>query len=352
MGEILGLGLSHYPPFSGKDESMAGIFWKRLQDPALPPHMLNRENWHPELLQELGQDEGATAAETHRVRMKQGFARCMDALRDFNPDFCVIWGDDQYENFREDIVPPYCILAYDDMELRPWAQAQESSDMKGRPNYWNEGSDYKLPVRFASDEARDLTTHLLESGFDMAYAYKPLHHPGIAHSILNAILYLDFEREGFPWPVLPCTVNCYGDKIISHKGFVSSLGDIRRPDPPAPAPSRCFDLGAEMARYFRDSPYRVAMIASSSWSHAFLCDKTHRMMPDVDFDKQMYSALIDGDFEQWRSKSLKDLTDSGNQEMLNWMALMGAMSVLDRKPSWTDFVETRLFNSSKVAAVF
>ena len=24
-----------------------------------------------------------------------------------------MWGDDQYENFREDIIPPYCISAYD-----------------------------------------------------------------------------------------------------------------------------------------------------------------------------------------------------------------------------------------------
>ena len=331
---------------------MAGIFHGRLKDPALPKHMLNRENWHPDLLRELGQDNGVSAAAEHRRRMTQGFRKCMTELQAFDPDFCVIWGDDQYENFREDIVPPYCILAYDDMELKPWAQAQESSDMKGKPNYWNEGKDFTLPVRFATDQARDVTEHLLHAGFDMSYAYKPLHHPGIAHSILNAILYLDFEREGFPWPVLPCTVNCYGDKVISHKGFVSSLGDVRRPDPPAPPPWWCFDLGAEMAKFFRDSPYRVAMIASSSWSHAFLCDKTFRMMPDVDFDRDMYDHLIAGDYDYWRSKSLKDLTDSGNQEMLNWMALLGAMSELDRKPSWSDFVETRLFNSSKVAAIF
>lgn len=352
MAEILGLGVSHYPPFSGKDESMAGIFLKRLEDPALPARLRDEAGWHPMLRAELADDNGRAAAAVHRQRMTEGFDRCMAALRAFNPDFCVIFGDDQYENFREDIVPPYCVLAYDDMQLRPWAQAQESSDMKGRPNAWGEGSDFTIDVKFATDAARDLVSHLMGANFDMAYAYKPLHHPGISHSILNAILYLDHRREGFPWPILPCTVNCYGDKVISHKGFVSSLADIRRPDPPAPSPARCFDLGAEMARYFAAGPHRVAIIASSSWSHAFLCDKTYRLMPDVDFDLDMYEALKAGDYAYWRSRSLADLTDAGNQEMLNWMALAGAMSVLERKPTWTDFVETRLFNSSKVAAIF
>ena len=76
------------------------------------------------------------------------------------------------------------------------------------------------------------------------------------------------------------------------------------------------------------------------------------MLPDVAFGREMYQALVEGDFEHWRSRSLNELTESGNPEMLNWMALMGAMAELDRKPAWSDFVETYLFNSSKVAAVF
>ena len=36
MGEILGLGLTHYPPLIGLDENMAGILRTVLKDPGLP----------------------------------------------------------------------------------------------------------------------------------------------------------------------------------------------------------------------------------------------------------------------------------------------------------------------------
>jgi hypothetical protein len=32
----------------------------------------------------------------------------------------VIWGDDQYENFKEDIIPPCCLMAYVAFEVKPW----------------------------------------------------------------------------------------------------------------------------------------------------------------------------------------------------------------------------------------
>ena len=37
MGEILGLGLTHYPPLTGLDENMAAILRRVQQDPGLPP---------------------------------------------------------------------------------------------------------------------------------------------------------------------------------------------------------------------------------------------------------------------------------------------------------------------------
>ena len=43
-----------------------------------------------------------------------------DEIRAFEPDFVVIFGDDQYENFRETIIPPFCILAYEESESTPF----------------------------------------------------------------------------------------------------------------------------------------------------------------------------------------------------------------------------------------
>ena len=49
--------------------------------------------------------------------------------------------------------------------------------------------------------AKFLTNGLLESGFDLSYAYKPLHHH-LGHAFLNTLLYLDYDRQGFRIPCL------------------------------------------------------------------------------------------------------------------------------------------------------
>ena len=118
-------------------------------------------------------------------------------------------------------------------------------------------------------------------------------------------------------------------------------------DPPSPAPWRLFDLGAATARILAESPYRVALLASSGWSHAFLTAKNHYLYPDTPADRQMYERLRDGDYEAWRRYPAHAVEDSGQQEILNWMCLTGALSALERKPQETGFVDTWIFNSSK-----
>lgn len=353
MGEVLGLGVSHYPPLSGNDADMANILRRRLDDPDVPAELKDPAGWPALMREEWGDDEGVAGATRHRENMVAGIRRVRQELDDFNPDFVLIWGDDQYENFKEDIVPPFCIHIYDDMKLKPWAQAAESAVVGGRPNAWNEDADTEILVRGHPEAGKAITCGLIEAEFDISYAYQPLHHPGLAHAFLNAILYLDYDRKGFNYPVVPMQINCYGDHVISYRGFVSQLADRGRPlDPPAPSPRRCFDMGAQIARICRDSDWRVALIASSSWSHAFLNDESYRMQPNVEFDRTMYNALTAGDFDTWRNTLLSDITRTGNQEMLNWMALLGAMKELGQTCAWSEFVETYCFNSSKVAAVF
>jgi len=352
MGAVLGIGISHYPPFSGLDADMAGILRRRLADPGVPAHAKDPAGWPALMREEWGDDQGVRAAARHRAQMLEGLLRVRAALDAFRPDVVVIWGDDQYENFREDVIPPFCVQAYPDMTLRPWQQAGESAMMAGRPNVWNEPPEREFTVRVHRDAARHLVTGLLEREFDVAYAYRPLHHPGLSHAFLNAILYLDHERRGFDYPVVPFQINCYGSKVIGHRGFVTDIGDVRPLDPPSPSPRRCFDLGGAVARICADSPWRVALLASSSWSHAFLVDRTWRMMPDVDTDRALYRAMLDGDYDAWRRFPLDRLVDSGGQEVLNWFALVGAMNALGHRVAWSSFVETYVFNSSKVAAVF
>lgn len=361
MAEVLGIGISHYPPLSGMDADMANILKGRLNDPDVPDSAKDPTNW-PALMQaEWGNDKGLEGARRHRQAMLRGLREARRELDEFNPDFVLIWGDDQYENFRESIIPAFCVMAYEDMDVAPWAHASESamfSDAEdewgaGKPNIWGEQKDHVIKVRGNRQAAKHIATELLERNFDVAYAYEPLHHPGLPHAFLNSILYLDYDRRGFPYPVIPFQINCYGRAVIAYRGFVSRLADRGRPlDPPSPSPARLYALGAEVARICKESPYRVALIASSSWSHAFLVDSTYRMQPDVALDKKLYEALVKGDWDVWKSMPLAQIEAAGDQELLNWCALAGAMDALGKQCSWSDFVETYLFNSSKVTAIF
>jgi hypothetical protein len=195
---------------------------------------------------------------------------------------------------------------------------------------------------------------LLDAGVDVSYAYRPLHHP-LGHAFMNTLLFLDYDRQGFPYPVVPFSINCYGRKVISQQGGQSSFAELpteAQLDPPSPAPWRCFDLGRATARAMAQSPWRVALVASSSWSHAFLTPKNYLLHPDVEADRALYEKLRAGDWEAWRKTPLASLEESGQQEMLNWMCLAGAMAELGRRPDATKFVETYIFNSSKCFASF
>jgi hypothetical protein len=351
MGDILGLGVSHYPPFINFDEHMAGILSYTLDDPAIPPEAKDPQKWPEAMRAAWSDDRGKAAAGRHRAALEAGFRKVRAELDAFAPDFVIIWGDDQYENFQEDIIPPFCVFAYETREIKPWEKM--STATAGKPNFWNEPKDTTRRIVGHPAAAKELVSGILGEDFDIAYAYKPLHHPGLPHAFLNAIMYLDLDRRGFDHPVVPIAINCYGRRVISHRGSFSRFADNEKPlDPPSPSPRRCFDLGRAIARVCARSDYRVAMVASSSWSHAFMVDKTWRLTPDIAADRALYEKLVKNDLAAWRDVSLSAVEESGQQEVLNWFCLIGAMYELDRKLAWSDFVETHIFNSNKVAAVF
>jgi hypothetical protein len=338
MGEILAAGITHYPPLAGRDEAMSWILKRMLQNPHLPEQYRRSEGWPEAMRREWGDDEGVAAARAHRQRLVQCLRKTRAQIDEFRPDFIVVWGDDQYENFREDVVPPYCIYAHEAFEFAPPAQ-----------NVWSEGSEkiFRLPGHVAA--AKYLASGLIEAGFDAAYSYKPLHHP-LGHAFANAVLYLDYDRKGFSHPIIPFAINCYGRRVIAQRGgfpvFEHPPNEAQL-DPPAPTPRRLFDLGAATARLFAKSPWRVALLASSGWSHAFLTAKNHFLYPDTPADRMLFEALRAGNYETWRNYPASSVEDSGQQEILNWMCLTGALAELRRQPVDTEFIDTWIFNSSK-----
>jgi hypothetical protein len=298
--------------------------------------------------QEWGADAGAAAAEQHRAALVAELRRARSILDEFAPDFVVVWGDDQYENFTEDVIPPFCVLAYDAFECHPW---QHAGPMQ---NYWGEPEDWSLRLSGHRAGAKRLIAGLLESGFDVAYAYRPL-HVALGHAFVNTVLYLDWDRRGFPYPLVPFAVNCFGRRIIRFRGYMGGLGESvgdDELDPPSPSPRRCFELGAACARTLAASPWRVALIASSSWSHSFLTPKHWCLYPDLAADRELFAALVAGDYEVWRQRTLDQVEDSGQQELLNWFCLVGAMAELGQRTQDAVLLESHIMNSNKVVASF
>jgi hypothetical protein len=352
MGEVLGIGLTHYPPLVGLDENMTRILKATISQEGYPAEYRDPASWPEEMRREWGDDEGASTARRHREKLVWWFRRLREEIDMFRPDFLLIWGDDQYENFREDVIPAFCVLAYERHEAQPWTG--RLMQLLGGRNVWgeDEGTTFRYPGH--KQAGKYLAARLLSHGFDVAYAYQPLHHP-LGHAFLNVLLYLDYDRRGLEYPLLPMQVNCYGRHVICQRG---SIPNFSRPlgedelDPPAPAPWRCFDLGRAVARALAESPWRAVVIASSSWSHAFLTAKTRWLHPDHEADARLYEALRDGRYEVWRDYPSAAIEESGQQEVLNWMCLVGAMAEMGRKPDESEFIPTWVLNSNKVFAIF
>ena len=106
MGEILGLGLTHYPPLIGLDENMAGILRTVLKDPGLPERYRDPASWPEAMRREYGDDGGTASAKAHRESLVNHFRHARKILDDFRRRSWSIWGDDQHENFTEDVIPP------------------------------------------------------------------------------------------------------------------------------------------------------------------------------------------------------------------------------------------------------
>ncbi len=345
MGEILGVGGTHYPPGLVPDEYKPWPLARMLEtDQRIPAHMKDPANWPEPMRQEWGEDEGITSHKAHRARVFKAYRRIREEIDAFNPDFILIWGDDQYENFKEDIIPPFCVLAYDKIEFTPFKRT------RGRPNIWGEPEDKVFKFPGHQEAGRYLARGLLEQGVDMAYAYRPLHEDGLGHAFTNTLLFLDNDRQGFDYPVLPVAVNCYGSNVIRMRGGATEYSDV--PDPPSPTPRRCFEVGQATARIIKDSPWRVVLMASSSWSHAFLTPKNYWIYPDLEADRALLEHLKAGEFEKWREYPLSKIEESGQQEVLNCFCLVGAMSELGHKAEILDWAETWTFNAPKCLAVF
>lgn len=353
MGDVIGLGMTHYPLLLGPDETMAALLHSTLKDPDIPETEKDPANWSELARREWSDDGGTAAATEHRRELRLHLDRVRAELDDFQPDVVLVWGDDQYENFREEVIPSFCVLAYEDTEVDPFGVITKL----GLPNAWDLPNNQSFTMKGAPDFGKQVATAVLNSGVDIAYSYMARPGTNFPHAFANTQIFLDYDNVGreFPYPILPIAVNCYGEHVIARRGGIARFAEIQAGedlDPPGPTPARCYELGRAVGRMVKTSDLRVALVASSSWSHAFLYDEGWHLRPDTEADRALYEAMVAGDHEPWIERTSQEVVHSGQHEILNWHCLLGAARELGMELEWSELVETEIFNSNKAFAVF
>jgi len=352
MAELLGLGLSHFGGFMFADEDMSARTKARLANNSLPPDLDSPDKWPKTMQAEWGNDQGAKFAAIHRQQYFDGLKRIRAAIESFKPDAVIIFGDDQYECFREDLVPPYCVFVGDKFITKPYLRARGLGG--NSPNIWDDPFDLVLKNDGAPDIAKFLLKALLEEGFDPSYSYALPHQKYLGHAFSNTLLYLDHERKGWPYPIIPFAINAYGSALIRAKGGLVAGKNPecgQESDPPGPTPRRCFELGRAIARILLGSPWQVALVASASFSHGFLTEKHHNLYPDLEADLARYAELKTGNYLAWRDLEPTVLEDSGQHELVNWCPMIGAMAEAGQKPTYCEFLQSFLMNSNKCVTI-
>jgi hypothetical protein len=93
--------------------------------------------------------------------------------------------------------------------------------------------------------------------------------------------------------------------------------------------------------------------ASGGWSHGFLVEKNHCLWPDVETDRLRAQQIREGREAEWKNITVREIEDAGQQELMTWICVAGAMHELRQQGEVIDYVETAgVFNSGKCLAVW
>lgn len=322
MGELLGLGCTHAPMILQKPEQWVNVR-KRLSERIegyKPP---------PELIEELGDDNGLSHDLKNHKRIVDAFAKLREKLHAFNPDAVIIIGDDQAENYKRENLPTFAFYTGSKLRGVPFHAAKDDN------NFFGIKPDQEFHFNCPSEFATKLVAHLIRDGFDISSSTELAGWEwGLPHAHINPLVYLDPEGQ---LPILPLFVNCIGED--SGDGY-----------PPRPTLRRCHELGQSMRRFFDGQDKRVAVIASSSWSHFFLTDRFNRCRFDDEFDRRTLELVRSGQGSKLKEVTPEQVQQSGDHEFLNWMIALGAMG--DRPAEIVDALDEQSQVSFKVFAIW
>ena len=302
MAEIvIGIGTSHSPQLSIRAKDWAKLLGdKDKTDPRLDYQALLQKA-KPGLDKELTEDKFRERDEACLAGIKV----LGDALNAAKPDVVVVFGDDQQEQFHDDNMPMFAIyhgkglpvVKHNNLRPAAWKDAEEKGWAETAPEY-----------EAASDLADHLIRALTDAEFDITRCNKLRAEIGVGHAF--SFLY-HRVLPGSKVPMVPVMVNTYYP-------------------PNQPTPKRCYAFGQAVRRAIEswDSHKRVALLASGGLSHVVIDEEIDAMV--IDGLKNKKPEVL---FQLPRKK-----LHGGTSEILNWVALAGAMENRDLK--YLEYVTT------------
>jgi 3-O-methylgallate 3,4-dioxygenase len=302
MAEIvLGIGTSHSPQLSIRADIWGTVLREKDEhDPRLDyPGLLRRAKHGIE--RELTPEKMRERDEACQKAIK----KLGDVLQDAAVDLVVVFGDDQHEQFQDDNMPTFAIyhgkslpvVTHTGRNPAAWKSAEERGWAETAPEYQ---AGHAL--------ADHLIGSLIDAEFDITRCNKLRPEIGVGHAF--SFLYRRVLPGG-NLPMVPVMVNTYYP-------------------PNQPTPKRCYAFGQAVRKAIESwgGDKKVAIMASGGLSHVVI-------------DEEIDAMTIDG-LKNKKPQVLFGLPRQklrgGTSEILNWVALAGAME--DRELKYLEYVTT------------
>jgi len=285
---VLGIGHSHTPQISTNPEEWPNLGKTEQVSRNVPKNL-------DDLLQ-------VDCFREKHARVQTAIKQLGQLLRGADLDAIVIFGDDQHEQFNDENMPAVAVYHGESVEIHP-----------RQPRGGNFPTLHLEPTASEYPNSAELANHIIssltEQEFEITRCSALRAERGIGHAF--SFLYQRLWPE-CDVPIVPVMVNTYYP-------------------PNQPTPKRCHDLGKAVRSAIESwgSGQRVGVIASGGLSHIVI---------DEQLDQQALDALQAKDTRGLHALP-RDLLKGGTSEILNWVALDGAvgpmpMTLIDYIPGY------------------
>ena len=259
--------------------------YAQRQNIAVPPAhpRVNQENWD-DVQERYG-------------RVRKALLELKQIIDISKPDALIVIGDDQNENYTSQNVPQFAIYTGEEAVFFDRLFKQERT----------------YPC--AAEISRAILSSAVEAGFDLSFSENFPEKRLISHAHAEPLMRILLPAADVP--IVPIYVNAI--------------------HPPGPTPARCFAFGQTIAEIIRNKlgQKRIALYASGGLSH-FTAGYPWRFYTgplgygeiSEDFDRRIIQWMKDGQVEEIKKLTSKDLLDHGDIEFRSWMILLGAVGAV------------------------